>query len=76
MGYPDTGAGYYARRLSYKAWFEFNCAQRVHSNNVEHLAYMMPLYFISGIFFPRFVAGMGLTVIAGRELYRIGYTSK
>ena len=26
MGYPDMGAGYFARRLPYKDWFEFNCA--------------------------------------------------
>lgn len=76
MGYPDAGAGYYARRLAYKDWYEFNCAQRVHMNNVDHLAYMLPLYFVSGLFFPRFVVGMGSTVLVGRELYRIGYTSK
>ena len=26
MGYPDSGAGIYARKLAYKDWFEFNCA--------------------------------------------------
>ena len=47
----------------------------MHINNVEHLAWGLPLFFASGIFFPRFVAAMGGTIIAGRELYRIGYTS-
>ena len=73
MGYPDSGAGWYARRLPYKDWFAFNCAQRVHMNNVEHLSYTIPLFFASGIFFPRFVAGMGGVVLVGRELYRVGY---
>ena len=44
-------------------------------NNVDHLAYMMPLYFVTGLFFPRFVTAMGGTVLVGRELYRTGYTS-
>jgi len=26
MGYPDSGAGWYSRKLAYKDWFEFNCA--------------------------------------------------
>ena len=26
MGYPDMGAGIFSRKLSYKDWFEFNCA--------------------------------------------------
>lgn len=73
MGYPDNGAGLYARKLPYKDWFEFNCAQRVHMNSVEHLSYTIPLFFASGIFFPRFVAGMGGVVLVGRELYRVGY---
>ena len=30
----------------------------------------------SGIFFPRLTAGLGVTILGGRELYRIGYMSK
>jgi len=76
LGYPDIGAGYYSRMLTYKNWFEFNCAQRVHQNNVEHLAWTLPLVFVNGIFFPRMTAGLCGVVFVGRELYRIGYMSK
>ena len=75
LGYPDTGAGLYSRMLPYKDWFEFNCAQRVHQNNVEHLSWTLPVFFINGIFFPRFTVAMGGVVLVGRELYRIGYMS-
>ena len=34
-GFPDSGNGYYSEKLSYEAWYEFNCAQRVHLNFVE-----------------------------------------
>ena len=29
-GFPDTGNGFYADKLSYKSWFQFNCAWRAH----------------------------------------------
>ena len=75
MGYPDMGAGTYSRLLRYKDWFEFNCAQRAHQNNVEHLAWTLPVFFLNGLFFPRLTAGLGTVVLAGRELYRVGYMS-
>ena len=75
MGYPDMGAGVYARLLPYKEWYEFNCAQRVHANSVEHMAWVTPLGLMSAVFFPRVVTGLGAVVLIGRELYRFGYTS-
>ena len=73
MGYPDMGAGIFSRALPYRQWFEFNCAQRVHQNNVEHLAWTMPSFLIGGLFFPRTAAALGTVVIGGREIYRYGY---
>ena len=35
----------------------------------------MPVFLINGLFFPRFTAGLGLIVLGGRELYRMGYMS-
>ncbi len=35
LGFPDTGSGWYSNKLSYKQWYEFNCAQRAHLNQVE-----------------------------------------
>ena len=74
-GYPDMGAGIYSRMLPYKEWFEFNCVQRVHQNNVEHLAWTLPLFALNGLFFPRATATLCGTVLVGRELYRTGYMS-
>ena len=75
LGYPDMGAGTYSRLLYYKDWFAFNCAQRVHQNNVEHLAWTLPAFLVSVIFFPRLTVGLGFVVLCGRELYRAGYMS-
>ena len=75
LGYPDMGAGVYSRMLSYKDWFEFNCAQRVHNNNIEHMTWGLPIFLINGFFFPRITLGLGGVVLGGRELYRIGYMS-
>ena len=73
FGYPDMGAGSYSKKLPYYDWFKFNCAQRIHSNSIEHLSWALPLLLVGGIFTPRFSSAMGLTVFVGRELYRYGY---
>ena len=75
MGYPDMGAGRLAKLLPYGDWFKFNCAQRVHQNSIEHLAWSLPLMLFTGIFFPRIITSLGITVFAGREFYRYGYTT-
>ena len=35
LGFPDTGNGYFSKKISYKEWYEFNNAQRAHMNFVE-----------------------------------------
>ena len=69
MGYPDMGAGYYSKRIPYKDWYEFNCAQRVHGNSLEHLSWSLPLLMVAGVFQPTLAAGLGGVVVAGRALY-------
>ena len=34
-GYPDHGSGRYTMKAGYKAWMEFNNAQRGHHNYLE-----------------------------------------
>ena len=46
MGYPDQGAGLYARDLPYNQWYRFNIHQRIHSNSLENLSWFLPLLFI------------------------------
>ena len=75
-GYPDVGAGVFARQLPYKDWYQFNINQRIHGNSIEHLSWFLPLLFVQGIFAPRFSAGMAATMLIGRELYRFGYLTK
>lgn len=70
------GAGFFAKQLGYREWFEFNAAQRIHNNSIEHLAWLMPLTLMTGIFFPRFTFGCTSVVLVGREFYRFGYLSK
>lgn len=76
MGYPDQGAGLFARELPYKQWYRFNIHQRIHSNSLEHLSWFLPLLFVQGVFMPRFAAGMAATMLVGREFYRFGYLDK
>lgn len=50
QGYPDTGNGRYSEKLSYKDWFEFNNAQRVHQNFVETVGIVMISTLIAGFY--------------------------
>ena len=75
MGYPDCGSGVFSKSLTYEQWYRFNCAQRVHGNSIEHLAWLMPLICVGGVFHPRVTAGLATIVLGGRTLYRIGYLS-
>lgn len=67
------GSGRYSRELSYGDWYRFNIAQRVHNNNVEHLAYSISGMLLLGLFYPRLAASLGGVVFMSRWLYYYGY---
>jgi hypothetical protein len=73
FGYPDTGNGRFSDKLSYKDWFKFNNAQRVHLNYFEFMAITLVALFMAGIFQPLWAASIGIMGIFGRELYGIAY---
>ena len=72
-GYPDMGSGRYSEKLSYKEWYMFNCAQRVHYNFVEMIATYEILLLVGGLAHPLLAAAMGALLIVGRIVYAIGY---
>ena len=76
LGYPDLGNGRYSQKLPYKAWFEFNNAQRAHHQFVENVGIVIPTTLIAGIGYPKLSAGLGASYFVGRLLYTWGYISK
>ena len=74
-GYPDMGSGFYAQKLSYKEWFEFNNAQRAHYNFIEFAPTCFVWLLIAGIYFPIPAAVIGLAVIIFRIFYGVGYVN-
>lgn len=72
-GAPDMGSGRYSSKLSYKAWYEFNSAQRAHYNFVEWIASTLVLIAVSGVYFPIPAAALGLTIFIARIIYSVGY---
>ncbi|KAJ1329196.1 MAPEG family protein [Microdochium nivale] len=57
------------------AAYAFNCAQRAHANYTESITPFMGALLISGLSYPTYAAGLGITWTTGRVLYAIGYTS-
>ena len=72
-GYPDMGNGRYAAKLSYRDWFEFNSAQRIHYNYLESAACVIVFVLIGGIVYPWEAVAAGGAYIIGRVIYHIGY---
>ena len=66
MGYPDTGNGRYCKKLPYKEWYLFNCAQRVHMNYIEGVTVFVLGTFISGIIYPHMTFATQFLYIVGR----------
>ena len=48
-GFPDTGNGWYADKLEYKQWYEFNNAMRVQQNFVEGLPMLIVFLLVGGV---------------------------
>ena len=71
--YPDMGSGRYSTKLTDEQWFKFNCAQRAHQNYLEVLPILLSWLLISGLKFPLYATGLGITSIIGRQFYAMGY---
>ena len=75
-GYPDTGNGLYAFKLSYKDWYDFNNRQRAHYNALEHVATMITIVVVAGISMPIAASVIGWIYFVGRIISTIGYVAK
>ena len=75
-GFPDMGSGRYADKLSYKSWFEFNNAQRIHYNYLESVTSIVCWLLIAGMNYPKVAIAFGALYILGRIMYHIGYNTK
>ena len=74
LGYPDMGNGWYSTKLTYKQWFEFNLAQRVHWNFLEQLFIVIFLMLIAGVRHPGYTVITGGVYSFARLLNAYGYS--
>ena len=70
------GNGRYADKLSYKDWFDFNVAQRIHYHYLESVTPVVCWLLIGGIYYPQVSASLGAAYILGRIIFHIGYSLK
>jgi glutathione S-transferase len=74
-GYPDTGEGRFADKLTVDEWIKFNSAQRAHMNMVEGFTSTIIGILIAGLSYPRFTAICTPIYGIGRLIYGYGYRS-
>ncbi|CDW87877.1 mapeg family protein [Stylonychia lemnae] len=73
LGYPDTGNGWYSKKLPYKQWYEMNVAQRMHLNYLEGITFVILVSIIGGISYPMEVFYAQIAYIIGRQLFAVAY---
>ena len=73
-GYPDMGCGHYSSKLTYKEWFEFNLAQRVHGNFLEQVMTVCLLVLVAGIRHPAYTVYLGIAYSVARIFNAYGYS--
>eukprot|EP00347_Sterkiella_histriomuscorum_P018300 403346034 len=72
-GHPDTGSGLYSSKLTYRNWYDFNNAYRVHMNFVEQLPVILPLILLASLKTPLITLFLSVTYFVLRLLYTWGY---
>ena len=70
------GSGRFAERLSYKDWFNFNVAQRIHYHFLETITPVITWILIAGVRFPIQAISFGAGYSFGYLLVHVGYHMK
>ena len=68
-GYPDHGNGRYTMEAGYAAWMEFNKAQRIHYNYLEHISQTICMFLVCGLYYPMATTCIGGLYVAARILF-------
>ena len=76
LGYPDTGNGYYGKRLPYAEWFKMNNGQRCQINFLEQITYAIVSAVIASVVYPQWAFYSLLAWFLGRLFFTLGYTMK
>ena len=76
FGYPDTGNGYYSKKLPYADWFKMNNGQRCQINFLEHLNFLILGPIIGAFYYPLVAVILQCFIFVGRLAFSIGYTVK
>ena len=70
------GEGRYAEKLSYKEWYNFGVAQRIHYHFMENYTSIVTWILIAGIRFPNQAISFGAGFSFARLLFHNGYHMK
>ena len=74
QGYPDSGNGRYAKKFTYREWFDFNSNQRHHLNFLESIFPYSILILVAGLKHPQISAYCGFGFIVARIMQINGPT--
>ena len=73
FGYPDTGNGYYSKRLPYPEWFKMGNAQRCQINFLEHLNYVILAPLLISLSHTTAALVVAVMIFFGRFIFTVSY---
>ena len=68
-GYPDTGYGVYADKLSYEDWITWNKMNRGHLNSLEQITIVVFCILVTGLVLPKTAILLGALYGLTRPFY-------
>jgi len=75
-GNPDSGNGWYSKKLPLADWVRFNTAMRIHLNYVENLPLLILTTPIAGLYCPIPTMVLIWTYALASLIYECGYKAK
>ena len=73
FGYPDSGNGFYGKKLAYPDWFRFQNAQRTQINFLEHMCFAILSPFLIYPSYPTASLVLATMVFCGRLIFTVSY---
>ena len=75
-GYPDSGCGYFGKKLTYANWLKMNNGQRCQINFLEQITFAITTGLITAFAYPVYAFWGLVAWFVGRLFFTIGYTTK
>ena len=73
FGYPDSGNGYFGRKLPYADWYKMQCGQNIQYYFFAQITFVLLSCFVGGIYYPKTTLYTLCVYLLGRLIAVVKY---